>query len=157
MVCRIKMMLYWEFLQAHIVMSESIIVKELGWVLMIQTAIRCMSFDGQACAIYVLFFKQEQGLWCYEGVNWLLSFNGTSIKQSLGYCMWCDSKSYNRYYVHFCVLWILGVIANDPCAGTTNDCICCLYWLSVHVGICFICRPRFSQGLVGCWALLLHL
>ena len=31
--------------------------------------------------------------------------------------MWCDPKSYNRYYVHCCVTWILEVIANDPCAG----------------------------------------
>ena len=44
-----------------------------------------MSFDGQAHAICVLFFKGKQVLWYYEGVKWLLSFNGTSIKQSLGY------------------------------------------------------------------------
>ena len=93
---------------------------------MIQIAIR-MSFDGLACAICALFFKEEQVLKCYEGVKWLLSFNGTSMKQSVGYCMWCDPKSYNRYYVHFCVPQVLEVVANDPCAGTTNDCICCLY------------------------------
>ena len=49
--------------------------------------------------------------------------------------MWCDPKSYNRYYVHFCVPWIWDVFANDPCAGTTNDCVCCLYQLTVHVDI----------------------
>ena len=67
--------------------------------------------------------------------------------------MWCGPKSYNRYYVHFCVPWILEVISNDPCAGTTNDCICCLHQLSVHVGT----HSIFSQGLVGGWALLSHL
>ena len=116
-----------------------------------------VSFDGQAHAICVLFFKEEQVLWCYEGAKCLLSFNGTSIKQSAGYCMWCDPKSYNRCYVHFSVPWIFEVIANDPCAGTTNDCLCCLYQLSIHVGICSICRPWFLQGLLGSWALLLHL
>ena len=57
------MMLYCEFLQAYIVISKSIIVKELKWVWMIQTAILggC-PFDGQAHAICVLFFKEEQAL-----------------------------------------------------------------------------------------------
>ena len=83
-----------------------------------------MSYDTQAHAICVLLFKEEEGLSCYEGVKWLLSFSGTSIKQCIGYCMWCDPKSYSRYYVHFCVPWILEVFTNDPCAGATNDCIC---------------------------------
>ena len=73
------MMLYWEFLQAYIAISESIIVKEHRWVLMIQIAIRCVSFDGQVHAICILFFKEEQVLWCYEGVKWLLSFYNTSF------------------------------------------------------------------------------
>ena len=62
-----------------------------------------------------------------EGVNQLLSFKGFINHQSMGYCIWCDPKSYNRSYMHFCVLWSLEVFTNDPCAGTTNDCICCLY------------------------------
>ena len=155
--CRIKMMLYCEFLQAYIVISKSIVVKEFKWVLMIQTAIKiCVLWWAGACHL-VLFFKEEQVLWCYEGVKWLLSFKGTLIKQSIGFCMWCDPKSYDKYYVHFCVPWILEVISNYPRVATTNDCICCLYWLSVCVGICSIHRSWFLWGLVGCWALLLHL
>ena len=63
------------------------------------------------------------------------------IKQSIGHCMWCDPKSYNRYYVYFCVPWIFKVFTNDPCAGTTNNYICCLHQLSLHVSTCPICGP----------------
>ena len=49
----------------------------------------------------------------------------TSINSCWGWNIWSDPKSYNRYYVHFCVPWILEVDSNDPHAGTTNDCVCC--------------------------------
>ena len=70
--------------------------------------------------------------------------------QSVGYCMWCKPKSYHRGYMPFCIPWILEVFTNDLYAGTTNGCICCLHQLSIHVGICFICRPWFSWGFIGC-------
>ena len=147
------MMLYWEFLQVYIVIPKSIIVKDFRWVLWSKLFSRHVSFDRQAHAICVLFFKEEQVLWCYEGVKWLLLFNCTSIKQYVGYCMWCDPKSYSRFYVHFCVPWILEVFTNDHCAGTINDHICHLYQLSICVGTHSICRPWFSQGLCRLWGL----
>ena len=54
-----KMMLYRKFLQMYIVIPESIIVKYLRWFLMIQLLLRCMFFDGQACAICTLCFKRN--------------------------------------------------------------------------------------------------
>ena len=109
-----------------------------------------------ACHLCIVLQK-EWSLWSYGSVNWLLSFKGFLNHQSLGFCMWCEPKSYNRGYIHFCVPWIFEVFTNDPCAGTTNDCVCCLHHLSVHVGICSICRLWFSWGLASCEALLLHL
>ena len=152
------MMLYWEFLQVYIVISKSIIVKDFRWFLMIQTVIKtCVLWWAGVCHLCVVLQK-EWSLWCYEGVKWLLLFRvHQSINQFVGYCMWCDPKSYSRYYVHFCVPWILEVFTNDPCAGTTNDCICCLHWLSIHGGIHSICRLQFPWGFVGCEALLSHL
>ena len=152
------MMLYCEFLQVYIAISKSIIVKGFRWFLMIQTVIKMHVLWWVGVCHLCIIPQREWSLWYYGGVKQLLSFKGSSIiNQSIGYCMWCDPKSYNRYYVHFCVPWILEVFTNDPCAGTTNDCICCLHQLSVHVCICSICRPWFSWGLVGCEALLLHL
>ena len=101
--------------------------------------------------------SNEWSVWYYEGIKWLLSFKEIINHQSIGCCMWCDPKSYNRSYMHFSVPWILALSSNDPCAGTTNDCDCYLHWPSVCVGICSICRPWFSQSLVGCKALPLHL
>ena len=151
------MMLYWEFLQVYIVISKSIIVKCFRWFLMIQTAIKTCDLWWMGSCHLCIVLQREWWLRCYEGVNWLLSFKGFINNQSIGYCIWCDPKSYNRIYMHFCVPWILGVFTNDPCAGTTNDCICCLHWLSVHVAICSICRPWFLQGLIGCEAMSSHL
>ena len=151
------MMLYWEFLQVYIVNCESIIVKYFRWFLMIQTAMKmCVLWWVGACHLCIVLQK-EWSLWCFEGFNQLLSFKGVINHQSIGYCMRCDPKSYNRSYVHFCVPWILEVFTNDPCAGTTNDCISCLHQLSIHVGICSLCKLWFSQGLVGCEAFPLHL
>ena len=106
------------------------------------------------CVPSVYCSSKEWSLWCYEGVNWLLSFKKFINYQSIGYYMWCDPKSYNRSYVHFCVPRILEVFTNDPCTGTTNDCICCLHQLSIHVGVCPICRPWFSRVLIDCEAFL---
>ena len=75
------------------------------------------------CMPSIYFLQKEWSLWCYGGVNWLLSLKGFINHQSIGYCMWCKPRSYNRGYVHFCVPWILEVFTNDPCAGTTNDCL----------------------------------
>ena len=151
------MMLYRKFLQIYIVMSESIIVNYLRWFLMIQTAIKtCVLWWVDMCHLHIVLQK-KWSLWSYRHVNWLLSFKGFLNHQSLGYFMWCEPKSYNRGYVHFCVSWILDIFANDPCAGTTNDSICCLLRLSVHVGICSICKPWFLQGLADCEDLPSHL
>ena len=118
----------------------------------------CMSFDGWVCAICVLFFKGEQVLLFYNCVKWLLPSRAhQSINSCWGCNIWSNPKSYNRYYVHFCVPWILEVDSNDPHAGTTNDCICCFSWLSICVGTWSICKSWFSQGLVGCLTLPLHL
>ena len=122
-----------------------------------QTAIKMhVLWWAGMCHLWVVL-QRELSLWYYEGVNWLLSFKGFLNHQSVGYCMWCKPKSYNRDYMHFCVPWILEVFTNDPCVGTTNDCICCLHQLSVCVDICSICRPWFSQGLIGCEVLPSHL
>ena len=96
-------------------------------------------------------------MWCWIGVNPLLLFNHSSIVNPFGCCIWCDPKSYNRSYVHFCVAWILEEFPSDPIAGITNDFDCCLHQFSVHVGKCSIARPWFSWGLLGCNALLSHL
>ena len=121
------------------------------------TAIKtCVLWWVGACHLCIVL-QREWSLWCCGGVNWLLSFKGFLNHQSLGYCMWCKPKSYNRGYVHFCVPWILDIFANDPCAGTTNNYICCLHQLSICVGICSICRPWFLWGPAGCEALPLYL
>ena len=151
------MMLYWEFLQAYIVISKSIIVKCFRWFLMIQTAIKTHVLWWAGACYLCIVLQKEWSLWYYKGVNWLLSFKSFINHQSIGYCMWCEPKSYNRDYVHFWVPWILEVFTNDPCAGTTKDYICCLHQLSIHVGICSICRPWFSWGLADYEALASHL
>ena len=82
-----------------------------------------MSFDVQAHAICVLFFKVEQVLLLSNCVKWLLMFK-VHLSINAEVCnIWSNPKSYNRYYVHFCIPWILEVDSNDPHAGTTNDCI----------------------------------
>ena len=148
-------MLYWEFVLPYIVISESIIVK-MGHddpILLYGH----VSFDVWACAICLLFFKVECMLLMSNCVKQLLSFK-VHLSIHAEVCnIWSNPKSYNRYYVNFCVPWILEVDSNDPHAGTTNDCICCLYWLSICVGTCSICRSWFLWGLVGCMALPLHL
>ena len=93
-----------------------------------------MSFDAWACAICVLFFKVEHVLLMSNCVKWLLMFK-VHLPIHAEVCdIWSDPKSYNRYYIHFCVPLILEVDSNDLHAGTTNDCICCLYQHSVHIG-----------------------
>ena len=151
------MMLYRKFLQIYIVISKSIIVNYFRWFFMIQLLSRCMSFNGQARAICVLCFKRN-GHCDVMGV--LIGCCHIKVflnHQPFRYCMWCEPKSYNRVYVHFCVSCILEAFTNDPCAALTNDCVCCLHWLSICVGICSICRPWFLLGLAGCEALPSHL
>ena len=85
-----------------------------------------VSFDGLKCAICALFFKVEHVLLFYNCVKWLLSFR---LHPSIhtGVVIFGPILSLTiRYYVHFCVPWILEVDSNDPHTGTTNDCICCL-------------------------------
>ena len=59
--------------------------------------------------------------WCEAAIV----IQRTSINSCWGGDIWSDPKSYNRYYVNFCVPWILEVDSNDLHAGTTNDCVCC--------------------------------
>ena len=146
------MMLYRKFLQIYRNFWKHY-CEVLQMVLDDPTAIKMhVLLMGSTCHLYIVIQK-EWWLWCYGGVNWLLSFKGFVNHPSLGYCMWWEPKSYNRGYMHFCVPWILEIFTNDPCAGTTNDCVCCLHQLSIHVGICFICRPWFLWGLMDCEAL----
>ena len=149
-------MLYWEFLQVYTVISESIIVKDFRWFYMIQTVIKtCVLWWLGACHLCII----KRNGHC-DALKVLIGYchsKGVINHQSIGYCMCCDPKSYNRSYLHFCVPWILEVFTNDPCAGTIKNCICCLHWISVHVGICSIHKPWFSWGLVGFEALPLHL
>ena len=151
------MMVYWEFLQVYTVISESIIVKDFRWFLMVQTAIKmCVPWWVGTCHLCIVL--QRNGHRDAMGVLISYCYSKRVINhQFIGYCMWWNPKSYNRSYMHFCVPWILEVFTCDPCAGTTNDCICCLHQLSLYVGICSICRPWFLWGLVGCEALLSHL
>ena len=122
-----KMMLYRKCLQIYIVISKSIIAKYFRWFLMIQLLYQdvCPLMGGHVpsvhCASKGMLTVMLWGAIC------LLLFKGFLNHQSLGYSMWFKPKSYNRGYVHFCVPWILDIFANDPCAGTTNDCICCLH------------------------------
>ena len=152
------MMLYWEFCQVYIVILKALLWKTSDGSWWSKLLLRCVSYDRQACAICVLSFKRNS--YC-DAMKVLSGYCNSMvhqlINQSIGYCMWCDPKSYSRYYVHFCVPWILEVFTNDPCAATTNDCVCCLHQLSICVGICSICWPWFSWGLVGCGALPSHL
>ena len=92
------MMLYRKFLQIYIVVSKSIIVKYLRWFLMIQLLSRHKYFDGQVHAISVLCFKGMVTvmLWRCQSAIVIQVF---SNHQALGYCMWCEPKSYNRGYV----------------------------------------------------------
>ena len=98
-------------------------------------------FDAWVHAICVLFFKVEHVLLMSNCVKWLLSF-----KVHLSICAGVVISGlilspYNRYYVHFCVPWILEVDSNDLHAGTTNDCVCCFCQLSIHIDTCSIQRP----------------
>ena len=86
-----------------------------------------VSFDAQVHAICVLFFKGEHVLLKFNCVKQLLSFKGHLSTHAEVCDIWSDPKSYNKYYVHFCVPQILEVESNDLHAGTTNDCIYCLY------------------------------
>ena len=160
MICRsrIKMMLYWEFVLPYIVVSESIIVKRLKWVMMIQYCYMGTHPLMHRCIPYVYCSsKLSMFYWCL--IVWS------------GYCC-------SKYIYQFVLgLWYLGltlslttdimyisvfpgfwkVDSNDLHVGTTNDCICCFCQLSIHVGTCSICRPWFLWGLLGCWALPSHL
>ena len=150
-------MLYRKFLQIYIVISESIFVKYFRWFLMIQLLSRNVYFGGWACVICVFCFKRNGHFDAMEVSIGYCHSKSYVNHQPIGYCMWCKPKSYNRGYMHFCVPWILEVFTNDPCSGTTNDCICCLHCLSICVGICSIHRSWFKQCLIGCEALPLHL
>ena len=86
-----------------------------------------MSFDGWTHAICVLCFKRNGHCDAMEMLIGYCHSKGYINHQSIWYCMWCEPKSYNRGYVHFCVPWILEVFTYDPCARTTNDYICCLH------------------------------
>ena len=66
--------------------------------------------------------------------------------------MWCEPTSYSTDYVRFCVPWILEVFTNNPCAGTTNDCLLltstlhlCRYMLYMQAMI--LMRSYRLQGL----------
>ena len=64
---------------------------------------RHVSFDAWAHTICVLFFKAELLLLMSNCVKWLLSFK-VHLSIHAEVCdIWCDPKSYNRYYLHFCV------------------------------------------------------
>ena len=87
----------------------------------------------------------------------------TSINSCWGCDIWSDPKSYNRYYVYFCVPWILEVDSNDLHTGTTNDCICCFCQLSIHVGTSYTghdsCKVLWAVWPCCCicrWVLPLH-
>ena len=77
-------------------------------------------------AICVLCFKVEHVLLILNCVKSPIAIQSTSINSCWDCNIWSYPKSYNIYYVHFCVPWILEVDSNDPNAGTTNDCICLL-------------------------------
>ena len=67
-------MLYWQFVLSYIVVSKSIIVKRLKWVMMINIAIWVHVLWCLSCAICVLFFKVELVLLMSNSTKWLLSF-----------------------------------------------------------------------------------
>ena len=81
------MMLYRKFLQIYIVIFESIIVKYFRWFLMIQTAIKTHVLWWAGTCHLCIVLQKEWSLWCYGGVNWLLSFKGVINHHSIGYCM----------------------------------------------------------------------
>ena len=143
-----QVILIWEFVQ---ICPKASLWKGWNGSWWSKTVLGHVSFDGQACAIWVLYFKGDQVLLLWSGY--------CHLKSSLNSCWGCHiwSKSYNRYYVHFGVPWIFKVDSYHPYTGTTNDYFCCFCQLSVHVGTCSICRPWFSWGLVGCLALPSHL
>ena len=94
----------------------------------------------QYCYMGTCPFEVEHILLMSNFVKWLLPFK-VHLSTHTEVCdIWPDPMPYNRYYVHFCVPWILEVDSKDPHAGTTNDCICCLCQLSIHVGTLSICR-----------------
>ena len=129
------MMLYWEFVLPYIVVSKSIIVKRLKWVMMIQYCYMgmCPLMHSHVPYVYCSF-KVKQVLLMSNCVKGLLIIHKYIYQFMLRFAdIWSNPMSYNRYYVHFCVPWILGVHSNDLLAGTTNDCICCLYWLSMFM------------------------
>ena len=100
-----------------------------------------VSLDVQAHAICLFFFKVEQVLLMSNCLKQLLMFK-VHLSIHAEVCdIWSNPKSYNRYHVHFCVPWILGVDSHDLHAGTTNDCMYGLYQLSVHVSTCSIHMP----------------
>ena len=73
------MMLYWEFPQVYIGISNCIIVKNVRWFLVIQTVIKtCVLWWAGMCHLCILLQK-EWSLCCYEGVKWLLSFKKVSL------------------------------------------------------------------------------
>ena len=150
-------MLYWKFVLSYIVVSKSITVKRLKWVMMIQYCCTGMCPLRYRCMPYVYCSsKLSLCYWCL--IVWTGYCHSRYIYQfMLEWVIWSDPKSYNRYYVHFCVPWILEMDSNDLHAGTTNDCICCLYQFSIHVDTHSICKSWFLWGLVGCLALPSHL
>ena len=115
--CRFNMMLYCEFFQVYIVISESIIVKDFRWFFIIQDAIKtCVLWWVGMCHLHIVLQRKGHS----DAVKLLIGYCHSKRvinHQSIGYCMWCNPKSYNRSYMHFCVPWILEVVTNDPCAG----------------------------------------
>ena len=70
---------------------------------------RCVSFDGQVHVPSVYCASKGMVtvmLWRCQSA--IVMFKGFLNHQSLGYCMWCKPKSYNRGYVRisvFPVFW----------------------------------------------------
>ena len=106
-----------------------------------------MSFEGR-CVPYGYCTSKVNKNWCFEVA---IVIQITSINSCWGCNIWSNPKSYNRYYVHFCVPWILEVDSNDLYAGTTNDYFCCFFQLPIHVGTHFTCRYDSHKVLWAVW------
>ena len=118
-----QVILMCKFVQIYIVTSKSIIVKRLKWVLMIQNIYKgACPLMGRHMPYGYCTSKVKKYYYCYEVA---MAIQKTSINSCWGSNVWSDPKSYNRYYIYFCVPWILGVDSDDPHAGTTNDYFCC--------------------------------
>ena len=98
-----------------------------------------MSFDVQMCAICVLFFKAENVLLMSNCVKWLLSFK-IYLSFHAGVVISGLILSLTTDIMYISVFpgfwkWIPMIYME-----LLNDCICCLYQLSVCVGTHSICR-----------------